>query len=154
MAAQPVAAESSASVPPGFSDDVVWSGLTQPTVVAFAPTGRIFVAQKNGKIRAYSSLTDTTGTQIADLSSEVYNYWDRGLLGLAVDPNFGPSRPYLYVAYTYDRMLGDSTAPLWNDALSDAARPHDRRLHRVRPPLPTRPSAAAGPGTRSPRRTT
>ena len=26
---------------------------------------------------------------VADLRTEVYNFWDRGLLGLAIDPGFG-----------------------------------------------------------------
>ena len=31
----------------------------------------------------------------------MYNAWDRGLLGMAIDPNF-PSQPYVYVFYTFD----------------------------------------------------
>lgn len=44
-----------------------------------------------------ASLTDTTGEPVADLRAEVYNRVERGLLGLAVDPGFGPSWPYIYV---------------------------------------------------------
>jgi glucose/arabinose dehydrogenase/PKD repeat protein len=116
LTASPVAADTAASVPSNFRDELVWSGLTHPTAVGFTPGGRAFVAQKNGKIVSFDSLTDTSATQIADLSQEVYDYWDRGLLGLAVDPNYGPSRPYIYVLYTYDRILGQPTTPVWNDA--------------------------------------
>ena len=49
------------------------------------------------------------------------DYWDRGLLGLALDPS-SPPRPYVYVLYAYDAPLG-ATAPVWNDACSDAAGP-------------------------------
>ena len=114
ISAAPVAAVGTV-LPPGFSDDLVWSGLSQPTVVAFTPN-RVFVAQKNGRIVAYDDMTDPSADQIADLSTEVYNYWDRGMLGLAADPGFGPSRPYLYALYSYDRILGDATVPRWNDA--------------------------------------
>ena len=36
-----------------------------------------------------------------DLSNEVNDSADRGLLGIAVHPNW-PNTPYVYLAYTYD----------------------------------------------------
>ena len=46
----------------------------------------------------------------------VYNFWDRGLLGMALDPNF-PTNPYVYVLYTYDHELGSAAAaPRWGTA--------------------------------------
>ena len=60
--------------------NVVFSGLTQPTSIRFSPDGRIFVAEKSGLIKVFSSLAATTPTIFADLSSEVDDYWDRGLL--------------------------------------------------------------------------
>jgi glucose/arabinose dehydrogenase/PKD repeat protein len=101
-------------LPSGFQDTVTLSGMINPTVVQFAPDGRIFVGQKNGVIKVFSSLTDTSPVTFADLSTEVDDYWDRGLLGLALDPSF-PTRPYVYVLYTYDAAIG-GTAPRWNDA--------------------------------------
>src|SRR5262252_3496044 len=102
-----------ATLPNGFSDSVVLSGLTNPTVLQFASDGRIFVGQKNGVIKVFQSLTDTSPVTFADLSGEVDDYWDRGLLGLALDPNF-PTTPYVYLLYTLD--AGPSqTAPVWND---------------------------------------
>jgi len=101
-------------LPSGFQDTVTLSGMTNPTVVQFAPDGRIFVGQKNGVIKVFASLTDTNPVTFADLSAEVDDYWDRGLLGLALDPNF-PTRPYVYVLYTYDAAIG-GTAPRWGDA--------------------------------------
>src|SRR5204863_311066 len=102
------------TLPAGFRDSVVLSGLTNPTVLQFAADGRIFVGQKNGVIKVFQSLTDTNPVTVADLSGEVDDYWDRGLLGLAVDPNF-PANPYIYVLYAYDAPIG-GTAPTWNDA--------------------------------------
>jgi glucose/arabinose dehydrogenase len=101
------------TLPAGFRDSVVLSGLTNPTVLQFAPDGRIFVGQKNGVIKAFQSLTDTNPVTVADLSNEVDDYWDRGLLGLAIRPDF-PANPYIYVLYTYDAPPG-GTAPTWND---------------------------------------
>jgi glucose/arabinose dehydrogenase/PKD repeat protein len=102
------------TLPAGFRDSVVLSGLTSPTVLQFAPDGRIFVGQKNGIIKVFQGLTDTNPVTFADLSGRVDDYWDRGLLGMALPPNF-PTDPYVYVLYAYDAAIG-GTAPVWNDA--------------------------------------
>jgi glucose/arabinose dehydrogenase/PKD repeat protein len=108
--AQPAAA---ATLPPGFQESTVFTGLTNPTAVRFAPDGRVFVAEKRGVIKVFDSLTDTTPVVFADLNVNVYNFWDRGLLGMALAPNF-PTNPYVYVLYTYDHQLGSSApAPRW-----------------------------------------
>src|SRR5947207_10766407 len=79
------------TLPAGFRDSVVLSGLTNPTVLQFAPDGRIFVGQKNGVIKVFQSLTDTNPVTFADLSGKVDDYWDRGLLGLALPPTSRPA---------------------------------------------------------------
>ena len=102
----------------GFQDKTVISGLNEPTNVVFSPDGRVFVAEKSGVIKVFDSINDPTPTVFADLSNEVYNFWDRGLLGLALDPDF-PAKPYVYVLYTYDALPG-GTAPKWGgESLSD-----------------------------------
>ena len=46
----------------------------------------------------------------------MHNFWDRGLLGMTLSPNF-PTDPYVYVLYTYDHVLGStSPAPRWGTA--------------------------------------
>ena len=109
------------TLPTGFRDSVVLSGLTNPTVLQFAPDGRIFVGQKNGVIKVFQSLTDTNPVTVADLSGRVHDFWDRGLLGMALPPNF-PASPYVYVLYAYDAPIG-GTPPTWGDA----ARPRPAR---------------------------
>jgi glucose/arabinose dehydrogenase len=102
-----------ATLPTGFQESIVFSGLTNPTVVRFSPDGRIFVAEKRGVIKVFDSLSDATPTVFADLNVNVYNFWDRGLLGMALAPNF-PTSPYVYVLYTYDHELGSTApAPRW-----------------------------------------
>jgi glucose/arabinose dehydrogenase len=102
-----------AAVPPGFQETSVFTGLTNPTVVRFASDGRVFVAEKRGVIKVFDSLSDPTPTVFADLNVNVYNFWDRGLLGMALDPDF-PANPYVYVLYTYDHELGSAApAPRW-----------------------------------------
>src|SRR5206468_4226922 len=110
---QTTVAATPSSLPAGFSDSVAFSGLTNPTNVRFSADGRVFVAEKSGLLKVFDNLSDATPTQIVDLRQEVDNYWDRGLLGLALDPNF-PTTPYVYLLYTYDGGPGQ-TAPVWND---------------------------------------
>jgi glucose/arabinose dehydrogenase len=102
------------TLPTGFRDTVVMSGLTNPTVLQFSPDGRIFVGQKNGVIKVFQSLSDTSPVTVADLSNNVDDYWDRGLLGMALPPDF-PTNPYLYVLYAYDGPIGGAPH-LWGDA--------------------------------------
>ncbi|MGH2979230.1 MAG: DUF7594 domain-containing protein [Solirubrobacterales bacterium] len=102
------------TLPPGFQETVAFSGLSTPTAIEFAPNGRVFVAEKSGIVKTYENAADTTATQVADLRTQVHNYWDRGLLGLAVDPNF-PTDPYVYLFYAHDAPPG-GTAPTWGVA--------------------------------------
>ena len=104
----PAAPEIAGTLPPGFTETTVWSGLGNPTVMRFAPDGRVFVASKSGIVNVFDGLGDTTPTQFADLRAKVHDFWDRGLLGLALDPGFTSGRPYVYVLYAYDsRPWGD-----------------------------------------------
>lgn len=100
-------------LPPSFQESIVFSGLNLPTAVRFSPDGRVFVAEKRGVIKVFDDLNDTTATVFADLSVQVYDFWDRGLLGLALDPDF-PANPYVYVLYTRDATIG-GVAPIWSD---------------------------------------
>jgi glucose/arabinose dehydrogenase len=102
-----------AAVPSGFTDTAVISGLSSPTNAVFAPDGRVFVSEKSGLVKTFDSLTDTTATVTADLRPQVQDFWDRGLLGLTLDPAY-PTRPYLYVLYTFDAVPGGA-APRWGD---------------------------------------
>ena len=103
-----------APVNPAFADIVVFNGLTNPTAIEFASDGRVFVAEKSGLIKVFDSLADTTPTTFADLRTQVHNYWDRGLLGMALHPNF-PADPRVYALYTHDAAIG-GTAPRWGTA--------------------------------------
>jgi glucose/arabinose dehydrogenase len=100
-----------ATLPQNFQDSVVFEGLEFPTAVRFARDGQVFVAEKSGLIKIFSSLTATTPTIFADLRTNVHNFWDRGLLGLELHPDF-PTTPY--VLYTLDRRPG-GTIPTWGN---------------------------------------
>jgi glucose/arabinose dehydrogenase len=107
----PTLAVAEPALPAGFQDEVVFAGLDQPTNFRFAPDGRVFVAEKPGEIVIFDGLDDPTPEVFADLRTEVYDNGDRGLLGLALDPEFDAGRPYVYALYTYDHVLGDPVTP-------------------------------------------
>jgi glucose/arabinose dehydrogenase len=130
--------------PVGFQEEIVFSGLTQPTAVRFAADGRVFVAEKNGIVKVFDNLSDSTPTVFADLRTQVHNFWDRGLLGLALDPAF-PANPWVYVLYTHDAAIG-GTAPRWGRW----ERPSTAARHRRGLPPTAAWSAAGCPGCRPP----
>jgi len=100
-------------LPSGFQDSTVLSEVAEPTSMRFSPDGRVFVTTKSGQILVYDEIEDETPEVFADLRTEVYDNGDRGLLGLALDPDF-PSKPYVYALYTYDHLLGEAApAPRW-----------------------------------------
>jgi len=101
-----------ATLPAGFSESIVFSGLTQPTSVRFSPDGRVFVAEKSGLVKVFSGLSATTPTVFHDLRTNVHNFWDRGLMGLELHPNF-PTVPSVYVIYTYDKDPTNAQVPRW-----------------------------------------
>jgi len=102
-----VASAPARALPSGFQEDTPLTGLNFPTQVRFAPDGRVFVTEKAGIVKQYSSLSDSSPDTVVDLRGDVYNAWDRGLLGMALDPSF-PTKPYLYLAYTYNRTWNGS----------------------------------------------
>jgi len=105
------------TLPSGFQETTAFSGLDQPMVVEFAADGRVFVGEKSGRVKVFDSLTDSTPTVFADLRTKVHDYWDRGLEGMVLHPNF-PAQPYVYVYYVHDAAIG-GTAPRWGDTCPD-----------------------------------
>src|SRR5215470_13845841 len=85
-----------ATVPAGFTDALLAAGLTNPTAMALAPDGRIFVCEQGGNLRVIKN-----GTLLATpfLTVTVDSSGERGLLGVALDPNF-VSNQLVYVYYT------------------------------------------------------
>jgi glucose/arabinose dehydrogenase len=113
-----VGGSGASALPTGFQEITIFTGLINPTAIEFAADGRVFVAEKSGKIKVFSNLNDSTPDLFADLGPNVHNFWDRGMLGLALDPGFTTGRPYVYVLYTFDAPIGGSP-PTFGDACGD-----------------------------------
>ncbi|MEH2238720.1 PA14 domain-containing protein [Nostoc sp.] len=91
--------------PGNFALETVASGLTQPTAFDWTSDGkRMFIAQKDGVVRVLNNGT-LLSTPFIDISGEVNDTRDRGLLGIAVHPDFGKNpngNNYVYLLFTYD----------------------------------------------------
>jgi len=85
-----------ATYPSGFSEAQVVTGISNPTAMAFAPDGRIFVCEQGGALRVVKN-----GALLPTpfLTVSVDPNGERGLLGVAFHPNFG-SNNFVYVYYT------------------------------------------------------
>ncbi|HEX8489388.1 MAG TPA: PQQ-dependent sugar dehydrogenase, partial [Chthoniobacterales bacterium] len=96
---------SAATLPAGFVETQFGGNLGgSPTAMAFAPDGRLFVCLQGGQVRVIKN-----GTLLAApfVSLSVDPSGERGLLGIAFDPNFAANQ-FVYLYYT------TSTAPIHN----------------------------------------
>jgi glucose/arabinose dehydrogenase len=93
-----------ASVPAGFTDRTIVSGLSAPTSMAFLPDGRLFVCQQGGAVRVIKNGMLLPGPF---LTLAVDSTGERGLIGIAVDPQFASNR-FVYLHYT---VPGSGGAP-------------------------------------------
>jgi glucose/arabinose dehydrogenase len=90
--------------PADFAQVLVTSGITNPTVMDFAPDGRIFVAEQGGNLRVIKNNTLLT-TPFITLT--VNSTGDSGLMGIALDPDFSTNN-YIYLYYTTTNSPGNN----------------------------------------------
>ena len=88
--------------------EVIVSGLAAeggvfppgPTAFDWGQDGTMFIAKLDGTVRVFDG-NSLLEKPFIDLSNQVNIGGQRGLLGLAVHPDF-PKQPYVYLAYSYD----------------------------------------------------
>jgi glucose/arabinose dehydrogenase len=85
-----------ATLPSGFTENLVANGLSRPTAMDFSPDGRLFVCLQGGQLRVIKN-----GTLLATpfITLNVDSNGERGLLGVAFDPNFAANN-FIYLYYT------------------------------------------------------
>jgi glucose/arabinose dehydrogenase len=83
------------TLPPNFVETPVVSGLISPTAMEFAPDGRLFALEQGGNVE----LIHSDGTTWTALHLNVDSNVERGLLGIAFDPNYN-SNHFVYLYYT------------------------------------------------------
>lgn len=84
------------AVAPGFVSEAFVESLDRPTAMAFAPDGRLFIAEQDGNLRV---VKDGVLLSTPFLSVPVDTDGERGLLGVAFDPAFEQNQ-LVYVYYT------------------------------------------------------
>lgn len=102
-------ATGAATLPAGFTQSQIATGLESPTTMAFVPDGRIFVAEQAGKLRIVKG-GELLSTPAVDLSGRIAATGERGLLGIAFDPYFSQNG-YVYLYYT---MRATASVPAHN----------------------------------------
>ena len=87
-----------------FSEEPVATGLDFPVAIAFAPDGRLFYTERfSGRVRGVADPTLMNPRLLPDAVYQfgpVSTFFERGLLGLALDPDF-QKNGYLYVYYSH-----------------------------------------------------
>src|SRR5258706_7297085 len=90
----------SATLPAGFTEQVVGSGWNEAVGILFEDNGRMYVWERGGRVWIVEN-----GVKMAypliDISDEVGGWRDFGLLGFALDPNFR-NNGYIYLLYVVD----------------------------------------------------
>ena len=92
----PVAEGAAATLPTGFGEVLVASGLRRPTAMAFAPDGRLFICEQGGTLRV---VKNDALLSTPFLTVTVSSTGERGLLGVAFDPAFA-TNGFVYIYYT------------------------------------------------------
>ena len=87
------------TLPSGFNETILATGLTSPTGIDVAPDGRVFLNDQSGHVRIIQK-NKLLSTPFADFGAKVDSSNERGMMGLTLDPQFGGARPYVYVFYT------------------------------------------------------
>jgi glucose/arabinose dehydrogenase len=107
-----------AVLPEGFTHSGVASGFSRPTAMAFAPDGRLFVLMQDG-----ACLIIKNGQLLPQpfVRITVNNLGERGLLGIAFDPEFS-SNGWIYLYHTVPGTILRNRITRWT-ALGDTALP-------------------------------
>ena len=89
-----------ANLPPNFFIEPFVGGIDQPVEMSWSRDGKLYVAEKRGKIWVIENGVRLP-TPFINIGVEVNGHADRGSLGMTLHPEF-PSTPWVYILYTYD----------------------------------------------------
>jgi glucose/arabinose dehydrogenase len=96
----------------GFTTETIVSGLVQPIAFDESSDGRIFVAEKAGIIRVIEN-GQLLPTPFLDINEEVNSHHDRGMMGIALDPDFA-NNGYVYVQFAVELDPANPDKPDFN----------------------------------------
>jgi glucose/arabinose dehydrogenase len=93
-------AAAAATLPAGFQDTLL-TNVLQADAIAFTPDGRMLIGAKYGRIHVYKNGA-LLATPALDIRSRTCTEQERGLEGMAVDPDFEINH-HIFVYYTFKK---------------------------------------------------
>jgi putative heme-binding domain-containing protein len=87
------------TLPSGFVADRIAAGITGATAMAIALDGRVFVCEQTGALRVVKNHALLSQPFV---SVAVDSHWERGLIGVALDPHFAENG-HVFVCYVTSR---------------------------------------------------
>lgn len=107
-----------AALPAGFVRTAVGGAFEQPVGVAFDANGRMYVWERAGRVWIVEN-GQKSATPLIDVSDEVGNWGDHGLLGFALHPNF-LQNGWIYLFYAVDHYhLQNAGSPSYDPNAND-----------------------------------
>ncbi|WKZ28958.1 MAG: PQQ-dependent sugar dehydrogenase [Patescibacteria group bacterium] len=100
-----ISASFSTATPPEGTfqlDDQYITGLASPTAMAYAPDGRLFITEQAGAVRIVTPEGQLLSQPFL-VTTNMRSDEERGLLGIAFDPNFTTNN-YVYIFYTENSL--------------------------------------------------
>lgn len=117
-------------VPTDFISTPVVTGLGEPTSLAFLPDGRVLITeQRTGAVRMVVGGHIASTNPVLTVPSLNASGNERGLLAIAVDPNW-PSSPYVYL---YHSRTGSRNRLVRYEATGDLSNPAGENLTLINP---------------------
>ena len=125
------------TVPSGFTVSTISSGWTSPVGTSFSSDGlKLFVWERRGRVYVCNRNSSGTyvkqTTPVLDISEEVGDWRDHGMLGFVLDPQFSING-LIYLLYNVDRHhLMNFGTPAYNTATNDYFKATIGRVTRYR----------------------
>ncbi len=79
--------------------DTVYTGLDIPWEITYGPDDHLWITERKGLVSRIDPVAGTK-TPVLDITGQVYQQSESGLLGMALHPDF-PTLPYVFVVYTF-----------------------------------------------------
>ena len=89
------------TLPAGFTDDHLFN-LSNPTAIAFTPDGRMLITTDAGVVRVAVNGALLPKPAL-NLSSQMCSAGERGMMGVAVDPDFATNH-HIYLFWTFNKF--------------------------------------------------
>ena len=133
--------------PEGFKKVKVLGPMDEVIAIQFDPQGTLWIGQKSGRIWAHSGGV-TAPQPLIDISEEVGNWSDHGLMGFALDPDYA-ANGFVYLLYVVDyHHLIHSGTPAYQATANEFFRDTIGRVTRYTALDPGDPFTTVDPASR------